>query len=96
MAVILAVLFKAQLQGLDGLVLPGGESTTMGLVAERSGILDDLRAFVASKKPLFVGCNRNRATSRVGVPFMGVGGSSPTAVVGHVRWPHHASQGSAP
>jgi hypothetical protein len=26
-----------QLAGLDGLILPGGESTTMGLVAERWG-----------------------------------------------------------
>lgn len=39
--------------GLDGLVLPGGESTTMGLVAERSGILPALRDAVR-KMPVFV------------------------------------------
>ncbi|KAI9218286.1 putative glutamine amidotransferase subunit pdxT [Blastocladiella britannica] len=31
---------------LHGLVLPGGESTAMALVAERSGCLDQLRAYV--------------------------------------------------
>jgi 5'-phosphate synthase pdxT subunit len=32
-----------ELEGLDGLVIPGGESTTFGLVAERSGLLAGLR-----------------------------------------------------
>ncbi|MEW6581701.1 MAG: pyridoxal 5'-phosphate synthase glutaminase subunit PdxT [Actinomycetota bacterium] len=31
------------LEGLDGIVIPGGESTTFGLVAGRSGLLDALR-----------------------------------------------------
>jgi 5'-phosphate synthase pdxT subunit len=31
------------LDGLDGLVIPGGESTTLGLVAGRSGLLGALR-----------------------------------------------------
>ena len=39
--------------GIDGLVLPGGESTTMGLVAERSGILPQLRETVKAV-PVFV------------------------------------------
>jgi 5'-phosphate synthase pdxT subunit len=30
----------------DALVIPGGESTTMSLVAERSGILEALREYV--------------------------------------------------
>eukprot|EP00045_Choanoeca_perplexa_P005362 m.45250 g.45250 ORF g.45250 m.45250 type:complete len:94 (+) comp13080_c0_seq6:630-911(+) len=50
----IAVRRGAQLQEVDALVLPGGESTTMGLVAKRSGILQDLQSFVTSKKPLFV------------------------------------------
>lgn len=30
----------------DALIMPGGESTTMALVAERSGLLEPLRDFV--------------------------------------------------
>lgn len=36
----------AELASCDALILPGGESTTMSLVAERSGILEPLRDFV--------------------------------------------------
>ena len=32
-----------QLAELDGLIIPGGESTTMGLVAERWGLVQPLR-----------------------------------------------------
>lgn len=35
----------ADLDGLDGLVLPGGESTTMTLGIEREGLAEPLRAF---------------------------------------------------
>lgn len=46
-----------ELEGLDGIVLPGGESTSMGLIAERSGLLEPLRDFVsAKKKPVFATC----------------------------------------
>jgi len=41
----------AQLEGLHGLVIPGGESTTFGLVAERSGLLDALRRLMAEGPP---------------------------------------------
>ena len=37
---------EAQLSQCNALILPGGESTTMSLVAERSGLLEPLRAFV--------------------------------------------------
>ena len=46
----------AQLAGLDGLVIPGGESTTVGLVAERSGLLPALRAAVGDGLPVFGTC----------------------------------------
>jgi 5'-phosphate synthase pdxT subunit len=36
----------AELASCDALVIPGGESTTMSLVAERSGVLEPLRDFV--------------------------------------------------
>jgi 5'-phosphate synthase pdxT subunit len=43
----------ADLDGLDGLVMPGGESTTMTLGIEREGLADPLRAF---SKPIFGTC----------------------------------------
>ena len=41
---------------IDGLVVPGGESTTMGHLAERLGLLKPLRAFVASGRPVMGTC----------------------------------------
>lgn len=35
-----------ELSRCEGLIIPGGESTTMSLVAARSGILEPLREFV--------------------------------------------------
>ena len=46
----------ADLEGLDGLVMPGGESTTMTLGVEREGLADPLRAFAASGAPVFGTC----------------------------------------
>lgn len=46
----------AQLQDLDGLIIPGGESTTMGLVAERWGIVEPLRDWVKAKRPIWGTC----------------------------------------
>ena len=46
----------ADLEGLDGLVLPGGESTTMTLGIEREGLADPLRAFAGSGAPLLGTC----------------------------------------
>jgi pyridoxal 5'-phosphate synthase pdxT subunit len=40
---------------LDGLVMPGGESTTMLKFLERDGLFDALKAF-AEKKPVFATC----------------------------------------
>ena len=45
-----------QLADLDGLIIPGGESTTMGLVAERWGLVEPLRAGVRSGKPTWGTC----------------------------------------
>ena len=39
------VRLPAELDGLDGLVIPGGESTTMGLLAREYGLVEPLRAF---------------------------------------------------
>jgi 5'-phosphate synthase pdxT subunit len=35
-----------QLEGLDGLIIPGGESTTIGKLAKSSGLTEPLRDFV--------------------------------------------------
>jgi 5'-phosphate synthase pdxT subunit len=43
----------AELDGLDGLVIPGGESTTMTLGIEREGLAEPLRSF---GKPVFGTC----------------------------------------
>jgi len=43
------------LEGLDGLILPGGESTTMLRFLDRQGLFDRLREF-AAKKPVFGTC----------------------------------------
>jgi pyridoxal 5'-phosphate synthase pdxT subunit len=45
-----------QLAEVDGLVLPGGESTTIGKLLERFGLLDPLRERVAAGLPAFGTC----------------------------------------
>jgi len=45
-----------QLAELDGLIIPGGESTTMGLVAERWGFVEPLRAWVQAGRPVWGTC----------------------------------------
>jgi 5'-phosphate synthase pdxT subunit len=44
------------LEGLDRLVVPGGESTTMSMLAERAGLLEPLRALTRSGVPVFGTC----------------------------------------
>ena len=46
----------ADLDGLDGLVIPGGESTTMTLGIEREGLAEPLRELAGSGTPLFGTC----------------------------------------
>lgn len=45
-----------QLAGLDGLVLPGGESTTMTLGIEREGLAEPLRAAIGGGLPTLATC----------------------------------------
>jgi pyridoxal 5'-phosphate synthase pdxT subunit len=51
-----AVRVPADLEGLDGLVMPGGESTTMTLGIEREGLADPLRELVRSGTPVLGTC----------------------------------------
>ena len=46
----------ADLDGLDGLVIPGGESTTMTLGIEREALAEPLRRFVRSGRPTLGTC----------------------------------------
>lgn len=46
---------REELAGLDGLVIPGGESTTMLRFLERDGFLQELKSFVETK-PAFGTC----------------------------------------
>lgn len=53
-----AVLVKwpADLDGLDALILPGGESTTMRRLIDRYGLMEPLRDFAKTRKPMFGTC----------------------------------------
>jgi 5'-phosphate synthase pdxT subunit len=46
----------ADLEGLDGLVIPGGESTTMTLGIEREGLAEPLRELIAAGTPVLGTC----------------------------------------
>ena len=45
----LEVRLPGQLDGLDGLIIPGGESTTIGKLAVQYGLMDPIRALAAGK-----------------------------------------------
>ncbi len=46
----------SELAGLDGIVLPGGESTTMGLLLDSSALREPLGAAIAAGTPVFGTC----------------------------------------
>jgi len=50
------VRLPAHLEGLDGLIIPGGESTTIGQMARRWGLLEPIREFARSGRPLWGTC----------------------------------------
>lgn len=61
------------LDGLDGIVIPGGESTTIGKLAVRYGLLEPLRERIAGGLPVFGTCAgaillARRALRHDGVP----------------------------
>ncbi|HYK73153.1 MAG TPA: pyridoxal 5'-phosphate synthase glutaminase subunit PdxT [Pseudoneobacillus sp.] len=53
-AVVIKV--KDQLKEVDGLILPGGESTTMRRLIDKYDFMDELKAFAQSGKPMFGTC----------------------------------------
>ena len=46
----------ADLAGIDGLVIPGGESTTIGMLARREGLLEPLRDAIKAGLPTLGTC----------------------------------------
>lgn len=55
-ATAIAVKKVEELEDLDGLVLPGGESTTMSKLMHKYGFMEALRQFGQAKKPIFGTC----------------------------------------
>jgi len=51
-----AIRTPADLEGVEALVIPGGESTTMTLGIEREGLAEPLRSFAASGRPVLGTC----------------------------------------
>jgi 5'-phosphate synthase pdxT subunit len=47
---------NADLDKIDGLILPGGESTTIGKLLERYGMIETLRQFSLDGRPIFGTC----------------------------------------
>jgi 5'-phosphate synthase pdxT subunit len=45
-----------QLQEIDGLIIPGGESTTMRRLMDQYGFIEPLKEFAAKGKPMFGTC----------------------------------------
>jgi pyridoxal 5'-phosphate synthase pdxT subunit len=46
----------ADLEGIDGLIIPGGESTTIGKLAEEFGLLEPVHRFVADGGAAYGSC----------------------------------------
>ncbi|WP_421385358.1 pyridoxal 5'-phosphate synthase glutaminase subunit PdxT [Bacillus salacetis] len=45
-----------QLEGIDGLIFPGGESTTMRRLIDLYGFMEPMKEFIAQGKPVFGTC----------------------------------------
>ena len=50
------VRYPEQLEDLDGIILPGGESTTMGKLLVRTGMMEPLRRKIESGLPVWGTC----------------------------------------
>lgn len=53
---VMEVRLPDHLEGLDGLIIPGGESTTIGKVARRWGLIEPIRAFARAGHPTWGTC----------------------------------------
>lgn len=50
------VRLPGQLEGLDGLIIPGGESTAIGKLAVKYGLQEAIQRFATSGKPVYGTC----------------------------------------
>ena len=50
------VKYQGQLDVIDGIILPGGESTTMGKILNRTGLMELLRGKIQGGLPVWVTC----------------------------------------
>jgi len=53
---VVQVRSAADIAAVDGLIVPGGESTTIGKLLERFGLLEDLRGRIGEGLPVFGTC----------------------------------------
>jgi 5'-phosphate synthase pdxT subunit len=66
-----------QLEGLDGLIIPGGESTTIGKLSVEYGLLEPLKSFGKSK-PMWGTCagaiflSKDATRAKNGQPLLGL------------------------
>ncbi len=71
------VRLPAELDGLDGLIIPGGESTTIGKLAAEYGLIEPLRQFGAHK-PVWGTCagaiflSKDATRAKAGQPLLGL------------------------
>ena len=71
------VRLPADLEGLDALIIPGGESTTIGKLAKEYALIDPLRAFGAAK-PIWGTCagaiflSKDATRIKEGQPLLGM------------------------
>lgn len=55
-AEVVEVRKKSELEGIDGLIIPGGESTTMGKLLKVDGLGDEIKELAAKDLPIFGTC----------------------------------------
>eukprot|EP00878_Enallax_costatus_P038081 GHUV01043229.1.p1 GENE.GHUV01043229.1~~GHUV01043229.1.p1 ORF type:complete len:214 (+),score=53.52 GHUV01043229.1:270-911(+) len=53
---VVEVRTKEELCSVSGLIIPGGESTTMALIAEKWGLIPELQSFAKAGKPVWGTC----------------------------------------
>ena len=72
---------RGDLEGLDGIIIPGGESTTIGVLARRLGVLERLRESILEGLPAMGTCagaimmaskSRDRVVGEKSQPLLGV------------------------
>eukprot|EP00756_Hemistasia_phaeocysticola_P062409 Hpha_TRINITY_DN5839_c0_g1::TRINITY_DN5839_c0_g1_i1::g.45522::m.45522/K08681/pdxT, pdx2; 5'-phosphate synthase pdxT subunit len=65
-----------QLDDIDGLILPGGESTTIGLVCKGTGLIEGIQGFIKKGRPVFGTCAGLIVLCDRGVEHMQKGGQA--------------------